>query len=88
MIEVGFSTSNKKAFKKRIKNTPSEARFYEKLDVFINDPHAQTLRTHKLSGKLKPCWSFSVEYDLRVVFEFITETKVILVDIGNHGRVY
>jgi len=88
MIEVGFSKSFQKAFKKRIQNTSSEERFYEKLEIFINDPYAQTLRTHKLSGNLKPYWSFSVEYDIRVIFDFIDENKVLFVDIGTHSQVY
>lgn len=88
MIEVGFSKSFKRSFKKRIKNTVSEARFYEKLELFINNPYASSLRTHKLSGSLAPSWAFSIEYNLRVVFDFVTETKVMFLDIGTHDQVY
>lgn len=42
----------------------------QKLELFINDPFHPQLRTHKLSGNLKDLWSFSIEYDLRVVFHF------------------
>ncbi|MFQ5632984.1 MAG: type II toxin-antitoxin system YafQ family toxin [bacterium] len=46
------------------------------------------MRTHKLSGKLKGLWSFSIEYDLRIVFYFADESKAIFVDIGTHNEVY
>ncbi len=47
-----------------------------------------SLKTHKLSGRLQELWSFSVEYDLRIVFYFAEENKVVLVDIGTHDEVY
>ena len=46
------------------------------------------LRTHKLSGKLEGRWAFSVDDDCRVVFEFIGEDHVLLIDIGSHDEVY
>ena len=67
-MEVSFSTSFKKAFKKRIKSTDLESDFWLRLDLFITDPFSLKLKTHKLSGKLKDLWSFSLDYDLRVVF--------------------
>ena len=71
MIKVSFSSSFRRAFKKRIKgNTKLESRFWVKLEVFTNNPLDPSLRTHKLSGKLKDLWSFSVEYDQRVIFYF------------------
>ena len=89
-MEVAFSTSFQRAFKKRIKNTTTESVFWIALEVFINDPFDVRLRTHKLSGELKSLWSFSVQYDTRVVF-FFTEDKpsmAVLVDIGTHNEVY
>ena len=70
MIEVAFSSSFKRAFKKRIKkNKDLERIFWEKLEIFIRNPFAKELRTHKLTGNLKGLWSFSLGYDLRVVFK-------------------
>ena len=54
MIKVSFSSSFQRAFKKRIKgNTKLESRFWAKLEIFTNNPFDPSLRTHKLSGKLK-----------------------------------
>lgn len=89
MLEVAFSASFERAFRKRIKGLkPTEDRFWQRLEWFVADPHDPRLRTHKLSGELKDLWSFTVEYDIRVVFRFVTETQVIFTDIGSHDEVY
>jgi mRNA-degrading endonuclease YafQ of YafQ-DinJ toxin-antitoxin module len=88
-VEVSFSSAFKRAFKKRIKgNADLELRFWQKLEKFTLDPFDPSLKTHKLSGKLKELWSFSVGYDERVLFYFTEDEKVALVDIGSHDEVY
>ncbi len=88
-MEVSFSSSFKRAFKKRIKgNADLEARFWQKLEQFTIDPFHPSLRTHKLSGKLKGIWSFSVDYDERILFYFTENEKAAFVDLGSHDEVY
>ena len=56
-MEVSFSSSFKRAFKKRIQgNIDLEARFWQKLELFTIEPFDPTLKTHKLSGKLNNFW--------------------------------
>ena len=89
MTEVAFSSSFKRAFKKRIAGqSAAEERFWQRVAWFASNPHDPRLRTHKLSGKLKEQWSFTVEYDVRVLFYFSTPTKVVFTDIGTHDEVY
>lgn len=89
MVEISFSSSFRRAFKKRIKgNLDLEAKFWQKVEQFTIDPFEQSLKTHKLSGKLKELWSFSVEYDERVLFYFTEDGNVVFVDIGSHDEVY
>ena len=57
-MEVAFSDSFKKSFKKRIQSTVSEAEFWLRLELFVNNPYENKLKTHKLSGKLKGLYSF------------------------------
>ncbi len=89
-MEVIFGDSFKKAFKKKIKGTDSEKEFWTRLELYITNPFNEKLKTHKLSGKLKYLWSFSIEYDLRVIFYFTKgkPKKAVFVDIGNHDEVY
>jgi mRNA-degrading endonuclease YafQ of YafQ-DinJ toxin-antitoxin module len=89
-MEVSYSDSFRKVFKKRIKSTEIEPEFWIRMQLFINDPFDTKLKTHKLSGKLKDLWCFSIEYDLRVVFYFTKDKpkKAVFVDIGTHDEVY
>lgn len=43
-MEVAFSETFRKAFKKRIKATSLEAEFWSRLEVFINDPFDAKLK--------------------------------------------
>jgi addiction module RelE/StbE family toxin len=88
MIEIAFSSSFKRALKKVSKNKTLEKKFWDKTELFIQDPFNQSLRTHKLSGKLSQLWSFTVDYDLRVIFYFENSTHVVFIDIGTHNEVY
>jgi len=90
-MEVAFSEQFRKAYQKRIKgNSISEKAFKNSLAIFINDPFDARLKTHKLSGKLKELWSFSVTYSQRIVFYFSADkpAKAVFVDIGSHDEVY
>jgi len=88
-IEIGVSSSFRKAFKKRINvDEQLEKLFWRKMEVFSNNPYEPSLRTHKLSGDLEGLWSFSITYDIRVIFKFLDKNKVLLIDIGSHEEVY
>lgn len=89
MVKIEFHSSFQRAYKKKVSSgTDRHARFRSKLEIFTQDPFEPSLKTHKLSGKLKDYWSFSVEYDLRVVFYFEDDETAVFVDIGTHDEVY
>lgn len=89
MIQIAFSSSFKRAYKKRIKGNKSlELKFWERVEVFTQDPFTRLLKTHRLSGELQDLWSFSIEYDIRVIFYFSDKDTAIFVDIGKHDEVY
>lgn len=88
-MEISFSKSFKRTFKKVIKNKPDlEAKFWEKINLFMVNPFEVSLKTHKLSGQLQDFWSFTIDYDLRVVFYFKENNKAIFTNIGTHNEVY
>ena len=43
------------------------------------------LKTHKLKGALDPLWSFSVNYSIRILFDFQTDGSIVFMDIGPHS---
>jgi addiction module RelE/StbE family toxin len=69
-MKVAFSSSFKRAYKKRIKGQKEkEEAFFKKMEIFIDEPYHQQLRTHKLSGQLKDLWSFSIDYNISYTVE-------------------
>ena len=89
MTRLIWGSSFKKAYRKTIKNNPHlKERFQKVIKTFEKDPFHPSLKTHKLSGKLKGLWAFVVEYNCRVVFQFLEEGDVLLIDIGKHDEVY
>jgi Txe/YoeB family toxin of Txe-Axe toxin-antitoxin module len=61
----------------------------ESVALFRRDPFHVRLDTHRLHGKLKRQWSFSVDSRNRILFEFLnsSKTEAVFLDIGNH-RIY
>ena len=57
----------------------------DKIDIFLQDPHNPQLKTHKLSGKLKSFWAFSLKPNLRIMFRFTDKAKVVFIDIATNG---
>ena len=89
MTEITFSSSFKRAFKKRIEGRKDlEGKFWKRVEIFQSNLFDSRLRTHKLSGELKEFWSFTVEYDVRVVFQFAAKNRALFTDIGTHDEVY
>jgi mRNA-degrading endonuclease YafQ of YafQ-DinJ toxin-antitoxin module len=74
-------------FKRAAKRLPVTTRLLveERLEIFIEDPFAPPLKTHKLTGTLKGYWAFSIDYRFRVIFSFEGRAKIVLHEIGDHS---
>ncbi len=94
MKTLVFASSFKRAYKRLIKRQPElKEQIEERLALLANDPFEPLLQTHKLKGKLSGAWACSVEYDCRIVFNFVEnedsrEEEILLIDIGTHDEVY
>jgi addiction module RelE/StbE family toxin len=81
-------------FKRLIKKNPQMRSQVEKvLHLLREDPFDSSLRTHKLKGDLDGVWSCSVDYDNRILFEFVNnsesgEEDILLLTLGSHDDVY
>jgi addiction module RelE/StbE family toxin len=81
--------SFKRAYKRVAAANPDlKPRIAQALETVVANPHHPSLRTHKLSGKLRGLWAFVVAYDCRIVFQFLDEQNILLIDIGKHDEVY
>ena len=89
MTEIEPTSGFRKAFKRKVRgNKNLEARFRDRVAIFQTNPFDPRLKTHRLAGQLQGFWSFSVDYDVRVVFSFAEPSRVLFVDIGTHEEVY
>lgn len=56
----------------------------KKEKIFLANPHDSRLNTHALTGELNGSWSFSVNYQYRIVFNFVENNNVLFIVIGTH----
>lgn len=73
-------------FAKEYKRLPGQVKqaAEKKEKVFRKDPFNTQLKTHKLSGKLKEYWAFSIDYKYRIIFEFKDKNTVWFHSAGTH----
>jgi len=89
MIELVWDAAFIRAVKKWQKRHPElTERFKKRLRLFTEHPFHPSLKTHNLSGNLRDCSAFSITYEYRVIFKFLTDDKALLIDIGTHDDVY
>ena len=56
----------------------------KKIDMFKTNPRHPSLATHKLNGILDGYFSFSINYQIRIVFEYGEKNTVHFLKIGDH----
>ena len=72
MRNLIWSNTFLKAFRRFIRKQPHLREQVEKtLRLLLDDPFNSRLETHKLKGKLSGTWACSVDYDLRIIFDFV-----------------
>lgn len=73
-------------FSKSYKKLPLKEKILaeKREEIFRQNAFGTRLKTHRLKGKLKNFWSFSITYSYRILFKLTTKNNVIFYDIGNH----
>lgn len=81
-MEIGFT----KAFLRQLKKLEPalQEEICEKVELFQVQPDHMSLKVHKLKGRLKDRYSFSVNYSYRGVFKYTSKTEVVLMAVGDH----
>jgi len=85
-ISIEFSTRFIRAFQKIDPDLQEE--IIEKVELLKDPENHKRLKVHKLSGKLKEIWSFSVNYRIRITFAKVKKNIFILETVGTHDEVY
>ena len=88
-MEIYYHAKFLKNYRKRIACFPKLKKLVKgKIKLFLKNPFNAVLKNHLLKGKKKGLRSFSVSPDLRIIYQEISKTKVIFLDIGSHNQVY
>ena len=94
MRQIGWTPKSLRAFKRLIKRNPDlRSAIEQTLNQLSEDPFHPSLQTHKLTGDLAGIWSASIDYKLRILFEFVNdvesqEQSILLLNLGSHDDVY
>jgi len=81
-ITIGYRPK----FIKNYKRLQSElkAEIIKKIELFKNRENHKMLDVHKLHGKMKDRYSFSVNYRYRIVFRYEDKNTAALLTVGDH----
>jgi addiction module RelE/StbE family toxin len=89
-----WSSSFTRAFRRATRRQPGlRARAEHALQQLATDPFHPSLHSHKLKGELAGVWACTVDYDNRILFEFVQnpesgEEEIHLLTMGTHDEVY
>ena len=81
-MKIYYSSKFAKEYKRLPQEVKNQAKKKEK--IFRKDPFDKRLKTHKLTGKLKEYYSFSIDYDHRIIFEFAKKDIIWFHSVGTH----
>jgi len=90
VAKIVYTESYIKRAKKFISRHPGIINQYEKtLKLIEQNPNHPSLRLHKLKGRLSELYSVSINITNRIsIIFFVSDNKIIPVDIGKHEDVY
>jgi addiction module RelE/StbE family toxin len=92
--QIGWTSRSLRAFKRLVRQNPQlRTQIEQTLNQLAQDPFHPSLRTHKLTGDLADIWSCSIDYKLRILFEFVKNSEseaeaILLLNLGSQDEVY
>lgn len=81
-MKIFYSPKFISQYKKLPKQLKFEVAGREK--TFFKNPFDPRLKTHKLTGKLKGLWAYSIDRKHRIIFEFVDKNTIRLHSVGTH----
>lgn len=84
-MKILYTSKFIRQYKKLPKKIKKKAK--EKEKIFKEDVSDSRLETHKLKGRFKGYWSFSIDSKNRIIFRFAKESKdtVYFCFVGDHS---
>ncbi len=84
--QIQFTKDFARQFKKL--KSAQQARFYERLELFKNNPSDRVLRDHALKGNYIGYRSIDIQGDLRALYYIQNDKIIIFALIGTHSQLY
>ena len=82
MLEINYKATFVRSFDEMEISLQEE--ILEKIELFRDKNNHNKLKVHKLHGALKDCYSFSVNYKIRIVFQYLSKKEVAILAVGDH----
>ncbi len=60
----------------------------EKISLFQYEKNHPVMKVHKLHGRFRNCYAFTVNFKMRIVFEYENKKTINLLYVGNHDETY
>lgn len=82
-----FTSNN---FDRRYKKLPKylKIKAEERERIFVANPFDPRLETHKLHGKDRDHWAYSIDRKYRIKFLFLENGDILYLIVGTHDEVY
>ncbi|HEC32966.1 MAG TPA: type II toxin-antitoxin system mRNA interferase toxin, RelE/StbE family [Candidatus Kaiserbacteria bacterium] len=83
-MNISYAPQFRRQFRKLHPDLQEEV--IEKIEVFKDSKNYKQLKVHKLKGMFKKHHSFSVNYQYRILFQYLDKGKseAVLLVIGDH----
>lgn len=81
-IKVGYGSEFLRIYNKLEAELKKEVQ--EKISLFRDRKNHKFLKVHKLHGRLRERYSFSVNYKFRIVFKYLDKKTAVLLTVGDH----
>ena len=94
MRTLVWSSTFKRAYRRVVRHQPQlGSRVEWTLQQLSKNPFHPGLHSHKLKGELAGAWACTVDYDYRILFDFVKnqgtgEEEILLLTMGTHEEVY
>ena len=83
---MALKVSYKPSFVRQMNKLPTSLQdeMMGRIELLKDIKNHQLLKVHKLHGRLRGYYAFSIDFRNRIVFEYISEVEVALLAVGDH----
>ena len=88
-MEIYYHANFLKNYRKRISSNQKLIKMVKKkVSLFLKNPSHSLLKDHSLKGKRKEQRAFWITGDYRIVYQKISPSKALFLNIDTHNQVY